>query len=107
VSREAAAGEDFSAQMVWQGVSARILAARERLADAEALARAAVAVAEQTDFLSQHGDALVELAHVLGAAGRAPEARDAVGKALGLYRRKGNLLAAASARRQLERLARQ
>jgi class 3 adenylate cyclase/tetratricopeptide (TPR) repeat protein len=107
VSREAAAGEDFSAQMVWQGVLARILAARGRLADAEALARAAVAVAEQTDFLSQHGDALLELAHVLGAAGRAPEARDAVGKALGLYRRKGNLLAATSARRQLERLARQ
>ena len=42
---------------------------------------------------------------VLDVAGRAAEARVAVSDALGLYGRKGNLLAAARARRRLERLA--
>ena len=105
VSREAAGEDDLSAQMVWQGLQARILAARGRLAEAEALARSAVALAARTDFLNQHGDALLELAVVLDGAGRAAEARVAVSDALALYRRKGNLLAVASARRHLERLA--
>jgi hypothetical protein len=81
VSREAAGEDDLSAQMVWQGLQAR------------------------TDFLNQHGDALLELAVVLDGAGRAAEARVAVSDALDLYGRKGNLLAAARARRRLERLA--
>jgi class 3 adenylate cyclase/tetratricopeptide (TPR) repeat protein len=106
VSREAGAGEDFLAQVIWQGVLARILAARGQLAEAEELARAAVALAERTDFLNQHADALLDLAEVLAAAGRASEAQSVVGQALGLYERKGNLLAAESARRRLERLAR-
>jgi DNA-binding SARP family transcriptional activator len=106
VSRNAGAGEDFLAQVIWQGVLARVLAARGRLAEAEALARAAVALAQQTDFLNHHGEALLDLAQVLGAAGRASEARAAAGEALGLYEQKGNLLAAAGARRHLERLAR-
>jgi class 3 adenylate cyclase/tetratricopeptide (TPR) repeat protein len=105
-SRRAGAGEDFLAQVIGQGVLARIFAARGRLTEAEVLARAAVVVAERTDFFIHRGDALLELAQVLGAAGRAPEARAAVGRALDLYERKGNLLAAASARRRLERLAR-
>ena len=102
MSRDTGAGEDFLAQVVWQGLLARILAARGRVAEAEELARAAVALAARTDFLNQHGDALLELAAVLAQAGRAPEARAAAGEALGLYERKGNLIAAAQARRQLE-----
>ena len=81
------------------------LAAGGRLAEAEELARSAVALAARTDFLNQHGDALLELAVVLDKAGRAAEARVAVTDALGLYGRKGDLLAAARARRRLERLA--
>ena len=104
-SREAAGEEDFSAQMVWQGLEARILAGRGQLGEAEALARSAVALAARTDFLNQHGDALCELAVVLAAAGRTAEARAAVTQALGLYERKGNLLAAAVMRRRLEELA--
>jgi hypothetical protein len=69
------------------------------------LARSVVALAARTDFLNQHGDALLELAVVLDGAGRAAEARVTVSDALGLYGRKGNLLAAARARRRLERLA--
>jgi Flp pilus assembly protein TadD len=103
VSREAAGGEDWSAQMVWQGLRARILAARGQLGEAEQLARAAVALAARTDFLNQHGDALLELAVVLAEAGRTTEARAAVDQALGLYERKGNLVSAARAREWLER----
>jgi tetratricopeptide (TPR) repeat protein len=107
VSRDAAAGEDLSAQMVWQGLLARILAARGRLGEAEELARAAVALAARTDFLNQHGDALLELAQVLATAGRTREARAATGQALDLYERKGNRIAAARARRRLEGLPRE
>ena len=106
VSREVAGGEDWSAQMVWQGLKARILAGRGHLREAEELARAAVALAARTDFLNQHGDALVELAGVLAEAGRTAEARAAVDEALGLYERKGNLVAAARAREWLERRTR-
>ena len=105
VSREMAGGEDLSAQMVGQGLLARILADRGELAEAEPLARAAVALAARTDFLNQHGDALLELAFVLAAAGREPAARAAVSEALGLYERKGNRVAASRARQRLEQLA--
>jgi hypothetical protein len=65
VSREAAGEDDLSAQMVWQGLQAR------------------------TDFLNQHGDALLELAVVLDGAGRAAEARVAVSDALDPLRAQG------------------
>jgi tetratricopeptide (TPR) repeat protein len=104
VSRDTGAGEDFLAQVIWQGLLARILAARGQLAEAEELARAAVALAARTDFLNQHGDALLELAAVRAETGRSSEARAAGEEALGLYERKGNLVAAARARQRLERL---
>jgi class 3 adenylate cyclase/tetratricopeptide (TPR) repeat protein len=106
VSREAAGGEDLSAQMVWQGLRARILAARGQLEEAETLARSAVALAARTDFLNQHADALLELAVVLDHSGRTPEVRAAVGEAFDLYQRKGNLVNAARADQWMERLAR-
>jgi Flp pilus assembly protein TadD len=105
-SREAAGGEDLSAQMVWQGLQARILAARGQLEEAETLARSAVALAARTDFLNQHADALLELAVVLDHSGRTPEVRAAVGEAFDLYQRKGNLVNAARADQWMERLAR-
>jgi tetratricopeptide (TPR) repeat protein len=106
VSREAAEGEDLSAQMVWQGLRARILAEQGQLGEAEELARAAVALAAQTDFLNQHGDALLELAVVLAQSGRTSEARAVVDEALELYRRKGNLVSVARASGWMERHAR-
>ena len=65
ISQEAAAGEDLSAQIIGQGLSARILADSGRHAEAVELASSAVALAAQTDLLSQHADALLDLAHVL------------------------------------------
>jgi DNA-binding SARP family transcriptional activator/tetratricopeptide (TPR) repeat protein len=102
ISREAGAGEDLSAQVIGQGLAARILAERGRYGEAAELARSAVALAARTDLLSERADALLDLAHVLAAAGRGAEARAAATQALDLYRRKGNL---PGARESLEYLA--
>ena len=105
ISREAGAGEDLSARIIGQGLEARILADRGRHAEAEELACSAVALAAQTDLLSQHADALLDLAHVLAAAGRGPAAHAAATQALDLYQRKGNLPGARESLRYLARYA--
>jgi len=91
ISREAPGGEDLSAQAVSQGLMARVLADRGDVREAEELARSAVALAAQTDLLSEHADILLDLAHVLAAGGRVPDARAAAAEAVDLYQRKGNL----------------
>jgi tetratricopeptide (TPR) repeat protein len=91
ISQEAAAGEDISAQIISQGLAARILADRGYHAEATELASATVALAAQTDLLSQHADAVLELAHVHAASGRVPDAHAAATHALDIYQRKGNL----------------
>jgi tetratricopeptide (TPR) repeat protein len=90
-SREAAADEDLSAQAVSQGLLARILADRGHHSEAEELARSAVAIAAQTDLLSERADILLDLAHVLAALGQAIEAHTTAAQAVDLYQRKGNL----------------
>ena len=101
ISREAGAGEDLSAQIIGQGSSARILAYRGHHAEAEELARSAVALAAQTDLLSQRADTLLDLAQVLAAAGRVAEAHATATQALDLYQRKGNLPGARESLRYL------
>ena len=91
ISRETLGGEDLSAQAVSQGLTARILADRGNVREAEELARSAVALAAQTDLLSEHADILLDLAHVLAAGGRVPDAHAAAAQAFDLYQRKGNL----------------
>ena len=54
-----------------------------------------------TDLLSERADALLDLAHVLAAAGRVPEAHAAATQALHLYQRKGNLPGARESLRHL------
>jgi hypothetical protein len=65
-----------------------VLARLGRRAEAEPVARSAVALAETTDFLNVHADALRDLAEVLGPAGGA----DAAAEARDLYARKGNVV---------------
>jgi hypothetical protein len=72
-------------QVVWRGTAARVLDGEE----AEALAREAVAIAERTDLLWQHGDAMLDLAEVLRRSGRADEADRAERSGLALHDRKG------------------
>jgi DNA-binding SARP family transcriptional activator/tetratricopeptide (TPR) repeat protein len=91
ISHEAAAGEDLAAQVIGQGLGARILAEDGRHAEAEQLASSAVALAAPTDLLSDRAGALLDLAHVLAAAGRVPESHAAATQARDLHQAKGNL----------------
>ena len=101
ISQEAAAGEDTSAQALSQGLSARILADRGQHREAAELARSAVALAMQTDLPGDHADTLLDLAHVLAAAGRSSEAHAAATRALDVSQRKGNLPGARESLRYL------
>jgi predicted ATPase/class 3 adenylate cyclase len=92
---------DLLTQLLWRGVRARILATRGQLGEAEAFAREAVSLAGQTDFIVQHGDALVDLALILRDAGRDGEATAAALAGLQLHEQKGNLVTAGRIRSDL------
>jgi tetratricopeptide (TPR) repeat protein len=89
-SEDAAAADDAFSQVLWRSARAKIRARRGELAEAEALAREAVAVAERTDLLNTHGDTLADLGDVIALAGRPAEAVAALEQAAEIFRRKGN-----------------
>jgi class 3 adenylate cyclase/tetratricopeptide (TPR) repeat protein len=91
---------------LWQQVQALVLADRGEHADAERLAREAVAGVEQTEGLTFQGDAWCDLAEVLHAAGREEEAAAALADALERYERKGNIPMARQARVRLRDIKR-
>jgi tetratricopeptide (TPR) repeat protein len=101
VAEQSAATDDFSTQIVWRGVRARLIAKGGATADAERLAREAVALAEQTDRLNHHGGALVDLAAVFRSAGQVSDEVDALEAALELFERKCNVVAAEKVRARL------
>ena len=86
----------------WRQVLARIYAHRGEPAEAERLAREAVALSEQNDSLDVQCLALWDLGEVLAAAQRSAEAAAALEQALERSRRKKNL---ALARQVGDRLA--
>jgi tetratricopeptide (TPR) repeat protein len=102
-TERSAATDDIVTQVVWRGVRAKALADAGRHEDASQLARAAVALVEATDLLTHHGDAMIDLGHVLRAGGHTREAQRAVRSGLALYERKGNLAGVARARSMLIR----
>jgi tetratricopeptide (TPR) repeat protein len=100
--REAAAPDDLSAQVEWRGVSAKLMAQRGRYAEAETLAREAVELVAQTDFLRSHGDALLDLGDVLALRGEPQKAAAAFRAGLELYEEKGDTVMAGRARSRLD-----
>ena len=80
--------------MLWRQARAKVLARHGDFAEAERLAREAVAIGEQTDMLDAQADTHADLAEVLSLAGRSKEASEALEQALARYDRKGNLVAA-------------
>ena len=90
------ASDDTVTQMLSRQVRAKVLARRGEHAEAERLAREAVAIGEGTDALNWQGDANADLAEVLLLGGKAGEAAAALEQALDRYERKGNLVMAAT-----------
>ena len=80
-----------------------MLAGRGQAGAAHALARHAVELARQTDFVNMLADALVDLAETLSLLGRDGESRAPLAEAIGLYEAKGNVVSAAAARGRLDR----
>jgi class 3 adenylate cyclase/tetratricopeptide (TPR) repeat protein len=96
--------DDAVTQLGWRRTKALVCSARGHHGDAEQLAREAIAWAERTDSLEQHGDAYSDLAEVLQAAGRRDEAATAWKEALDRYERKQIIPLARRVRERLHAL---
>ena len=94
-AEEAAAADDVITQMLILQVRAKILSRRGEHAEAERMAREAVAWCEPTDALAHKGDSYRDLAIVLGAAGKADDALAALVRAEALYGEKGHTVGVA------------
>jgi class 3 adenylate cyclase/tetratricopeptide (TPR) repeat protein len=101
LSEANAAEDDVASQIEWRVTRSKILAASGRVAEAELLAREAVAIADRTDHLNERGDSHLALATVLRAANRTEEAAEEARRALSEYRAKGNEAAGRWARELL------
>ncbi len=92
LSRETAASDDTASQVEWRLAVAKVRSAEGRQGEAERLAREAIEIVAETDYLPMQADALVVLARVLAKAGdprRRQDAIDALRRASELYERKG------------------
>jgi class 3 adenylate cyclase/tetratricopeptide (TPR) repeat protein len=90
--------EDVDAHVGWRVIRAKLLARRRELAEAERLAREAVDLAAETEYVELTADAYEALGAVLRAAGRHEDAEQALRKSLRLHEAKGNLVTAAQVR---------
>jgi class 3 adenylate cyclase/tetratricopeptide (TPR) repeat protein len=95
------ASDDTVTQMLSRQVRAKVLARRGEHAEAERLAREAVAIGDGTDALNWQGDANADLAEVLLLGGQADDATAVLEQALERYERKGNLVMARRTRHRL------
>ena len=98
---ELGASDDAITQMLSGHVRAKVLARRGEHAEAERLARAAVAIAEDTDWLDGQAETYADLAEVLSLAGSTQEAAEALEQALARYERKGNIVMSERTRTRL------
>jgi len=103
-SRAAELGASGWREMLWRQVRAKVLARRGEHAQAERLAREAVAIGEKTDRLDAQGDAHADLGEVLLLSGKPDKAANALEQALERYERKGNRVSAERAQTRLSEL---
>ena len=95
---ERLAGHALKASIAWRTVRAQLLARGGTHDEARQVAEEAVAIAERTDALVDHGDACLALATVLGATGDVAGAQAAAERAVELYELKGAAALAEKAR---------
>jgi predicted ATPase/class 3 adenylate cyclase len=94
ISEDMSASADLVTQIVWRIARAKALARRKETESAEQLAREALVMADDTDFLALQGSTLVALAEVLASSGQTDEANALHERARDVYERKGNVVAA-------------
>lgn len=103
-SADAAARDDVVSQTLWRTALAKVLARRGDLVEAERLARLALIIAGETDFILVEASALMDLAEVMRLAERFEEAAAAAREALHLFEQKGDVVSAGKARALLDTL---
>jgi tetratricopeptide (TPR) repeat protein len=102
--RELSDPEDTINDVLGDGLAARLAADRGELEEAERFGRSSIEAAARTDYLVMQGDAYVDLAYVLRAAGKRPEARSSLEEALARFRAKGDVVSTAKTERLLVEL---
>ena len=102
VTEKSASPDDLVSQVMWRATRATILARRGDSESAVGLARRAVELSRETDFLNMQADALVALAQTLAAADRSAEATEPTLAAIRLYDAKGNVVASRSTAQFIE-----
>ena len=105
ISEEAGASDDVVTQYSWRLARAKVLSHRGEHGAAEALAREAVALTDETDSTNARADGRFDLAQVLRLADRREEVRPLLEEALRLYEQKGNVVSADRTRRLLDDVA--
>jgi predicted ATPase/class 3 adenylate cyclase len=103
-SEESAGAEDAYSQALLRSVRAKVVGRGGELDEAERHARAAVALADTTDFPHLRWHARMSLGEVLGLAGRCHDASVVVHEAIRIAKQKGSLVEAQRARELLERV---
>ncbi|HYI51692.1 MAG TPA: hypothetical protein VEX42_08980 [Microbacterium sp.] len=100
----ATAPDDVFTEVIRRGVQASVLARQGACADAQELARSALEIIAATDLLTQHGDAMLRFTEVTHECMPASvqSQKESLRTALTLYEKKGNVTAAARARRSLK-----
>jgi class 3 adenylate cyclase/tetratricopeptide (TPR) repeat protein len=104
LAEKSAPSGDVAAQFAWRGLRGRLLAREGLIAEGETLAVDAIRIAEQTDALTHHGEALLDLAEVLRLGERHAEAAARIEEALALFDAKENAASARLARSLLAEL---
>jgi class 3 adenylate cyclase/tetratricopeptide (TPR) repeat protein len=103
-SEELGAVDDATTQILWRQARAKVLARRGEHAEAERLAREAVAIGAETEMLNAQADADADLAEVLMLTGDLHGAAQEFERALSRYERKENLVMAGRMRDRLAAL---
>jgi tetratricopeptide (TPR) repeat protein len=105
VAKSHSATDDVDALVRWMPVRAKIQARQGALDGAVSLAREAVSLAQQTDALNLLAKTRLDLAETLVLAGEADEACAEYGRAMELYKTKGNLVGAEHIRALMDNMA--
>jgi class 3 adenylate cyclase/tetratricopeptide (TPR) repeat protein len=102
LSERAASPDDIASAILWRGTRAKIAARRGRLTEAQSLARDALAISEEIDFINDQADLLMDAAEVYNMTGDHSQAAELLDRAVELYARKENFVSRRAAEARLD-----